>query len=141
MHQCLIHTIIKRVHIRSIGGGLTVRFDHIELADKELRFETLRYACESIGLVHAGQWDYERVMFDYKIVNQGNTYYLRVPAYAIKGEIPKEDTIVKLMTPILGKHYYPHGVEYEGEEFPQQIIDKCNKKLELLKANLESEEE
>lgn len=115
-----------------------MRFDHIELADKEIKFETLRYACESIGLVHAGQWDYERAMFDYKIVNQDDIYYLRVPVYAIKGEIPKEDSIVKLMTPILGKHYYPHGVEYEGEIFSQQIIDKCNKKLELLKTNLEN---
>jgi hypothetical protein len=115
-----------------------VKFEHIELADKELKFETLRYAAESIGFIHAGQWDYQRVTFDYKIINQGDVYYLRVPAYAVKGDIPKDDTIVKLMTPMLGKHYYPHGVEYEGETFPQPIIDKCNKKLELLLKNIET---
>ncbi|MCM3759318.1 YugN-like family protein [Alkalihalobacillus oceani] len=117
-----------------------MKFEHIGLADKEFKFETVRYAAESIGLVHAGQWDYERVMFDYKIVNQDDIYYLRLPAYAIKGDIPHDDTIIKLMTPILGKHYYPHGVEYEGETFPQPIIDKCNKKLELLKKMLEENE-
>ncbi|WP_100404594.1 YugN family protein [Bacillus solitudinis] len=115
-----------------------MKFDHIEIADKELRFETLRYAAESVGLVHAGQWDYERVTFDYKIINKDDVYYLRVPAYAIKGDIPHDDTIVRLMTPILGKHYYPHGVEYEGETFPKSIVEKCNKKLELLKTNLEA---
>jgi hypothetical protein len=114
-----------------------VKFEQLNIADKEVKFETLRHAAESVGLVHAGQWDYERVTFDYKIVNQGDTYYLRVPAYAIKGDIPHDDAIVKLMTPILGKHYYPHGVEYEGETFPKTIIDKCTKKLELLQTNLD----
>ncbi len=103
-----------------------------------MKFENLRHAAESVGLIHAGQWDYERVTFDYKIVNQGDIYYLRVPAYAIEGDIPKDDAIVKLMTPILGKHYYPHGVEYEGETFPKTIVDKCKKKLELLQKNLEA---
>ncbi|WP_088104976.1 YugN family protein [Halalkalibacter urbisdiaboli] len=115
-----------------------MKFDHIEIADKELRFETLRHAAESIGLVHAGQWDYQRVTFDYKMVIKDDVYYLRVPAYAVEGEIPHDDAIVKLMTPILGKHYYPHGVEYEGETFPKAIVDKSNKKLELLKTNLEA---
>lgn len=117
-----------------------MKFDHIGLADKECRFVTVRYAAESIGLVHADQWDYERATFDLKIVHFDGTYYLRVPVYAVNGEIPNEDTTVKILTPILGKYYYPHGVEYEGETFPQAVIDKCNNKLELLKKSLESDE-
>ncbi len=117
-----------------------MKFDHIDIADKEMKFETLHYAAEQLGFVHAEQWDYERVIFDYKIINKGDVYYFRVPAYAIKGDIPKDDTIVKLMTPVLGKYYYPHGVEYEEETFPEPVVNKCNHKLELLKANLEKEE-
>ncbi|WP_017727169.1 YugN family protein [Halalkalibacterium ligniniphilum] len=116
-----------------------MKFEEYGFAGKELKFELLRHAAESNGFIHAGQWDYERVMFDYKILNQDDVYYLRVPAYAIKGDIPKDDTIVQMMTPILGKHYYPHGVEYEGEEFPEVIINKCKQKLELLKSSIESE--
>ena len=108
-------------------------FDQIGLTDKEYQLVTLRYAAESLGFVHAEQWDYERVTFDYKMVGQDATYYLRIPAIAIQGEIPKDDTIVKLLTPNLGRYYYPHGVEYEDETFPQSIIDKCNRKLEQLK--------
>ncbi|NEU29496.1 hypothetical protein GN156_01670 [bacterium LRH843] len=114
-----------------------MKFDQVGLSDKEYTFESIRYACESVGLVHAGQWDYERATFDHKIVNQGDIYYLRVLAYAVKGDIPSSDAVVKLLTPILGKHYYPHGVEYEGETFPQSVLDKCNRKLEMLKKALE----
>jgi len=32
------------------------------------------------------------------------------------------------MVPYVGKHYYPHGVEYD-EEFPKHIVDKCKKRI------------
>lgn len=114
-----------------------MKFENIGLADKEVQFSTLQFAAESVGLVHAGQWDYERVSFDWKIESheENVTYYLRVQGYAIEGEIPHEDAKVKLITPVLGKHYYPHGVEYD-EEFPKNIVEKCTKKLEQLKQNL-----
>ncbi|GAF63943.1 YugN family protein [Alkalihalobacillus trypoxylicola] len=114
-----------------------MKFEHIELADKEIRFETLHYEAEKLGFVHAEQWDYERVMFDMKIHNNQEIYYLRVPAYAIKGDIPKDETIVKVMTPILGKYYYPHGVEYAGEDFPEAVVNRSNTKLQQLKEALD----
>jgi len=116
-----------------------MKFENVGLAEKECDFDTLRYACESLGLVHAGQWDYERVSFDYKYVDKvdDSVYYLRVQAYAIKGEIPKSNAVVKLLMPLLGKHYYPHGVEYEGETFPKHIVDNATKKLTQLNEKLE----
>ncbi len=116
-----------------------MNFDNSGLADKELHFSTIRYAAETLGFVHAEQWDYERAMFDLKMVHHDGTFYLRVPVYAIDGDIPKDGTVVRVLTPILGKYYYPHGVEYENEEFPQAIVDKCNNKLEQLKAALEKD--
>ncbi|MEB1809955.1 MAG: YugN-like family protein [Bacillaceae bacterium] len=114
-----------------------MKFENLQFEGKEIKFSTLQFAAESVGLVHAGQWDYERVTFDYKIeTHETNvTYYLRVPAYAIEGDIPSPDAKVKLLTPILGKHYYPHGVEYD-EDFPKNIVDKCNKKLQLFNEKL-----
>lgn len=116
-----------------------MNFENVGLTDLEVKFATLQYVAEKLGFVHAGQWDYERVSFDYKIPsNEENvTYYLRVQGYAIEGEVPNEDAKIKLLTPILGKHYYPHGVEYD-EEFSKNIVDKCTKKLNELKEKLDS---
>lgn len=116
-----------------------MKFESLGIQEKECKFETLQYAAESLGFVHAGQWDYERVSFDYKYVDKtdNSVYYLRVQAYAIKGDIPKADTVVKLIPPILGKHYYPHGVEYDGETFPKHIIENSNKKLIQLNEKLD----
>ncbi|WP_059104730.1 YugN family protein [Shouchella shacheensis] len=115
-----------------------MKFTETEL-EKELKFSILHFAAESVGFIHADQWDYERAIFDYKMVHHDGTFFLRVPAYAVQGDIPRDSTIVQVMPPILGKHYYPHGVEYEGETFPQAVIDKCKSKLELLAKTIEKE--
>ncbi|PRO64748.1 YugN family protein [Alkalicoccus urumqiensis] len=79
------------------------------------------------------QWDYERITYDYKIVDQvkNEIYYFRIPALVHTGEIPNDSAQVKMYTPYLGKHYYPHGVEYD-EVFPERIVEKCSKKLDVL---------
>ena len=76
------------------------------------------------GLVRAGQWDYERVTYDRKIEAKGDVFYLRIQAYTVEGDVGGRHAVVKLITPLLGKHYYPHGVEYgEGEEFPAAVVN------------------
>ena len=62
------------------------------------------------GMIRAEQWDYERVSYDRKFIIREGTYYLRVQAYAVEGDVDTFDAHMQLMTPILGKHYYPHGV-------------------------------
>lgn len=116
-----------------------MKFDETGFEGQEVKFEHIQHAANTCGFVHGEQWDYERAMFDYKIVNQGDTYYVRVPIYSIKGDIPRKDTICRLMSPLLGKHYYPHGVEYAGETFPDSVVTKAKSKLDLLKHTLEQE--
>lgn len=73
-------------------------------------------------------WDYERVTYDYRIdSNEKNiTYYIRVQGYAISGDVDSRNAVVKLLTPLLGKHYYPHGVEYgEEENFPESMVERA----------------
>ncbi|MBU8907148.1 YugN family protein [Desertibacillus haloalkaliphilus] len=115
-----------------------MKFENIGISDQEMKLSKLQYAAESVGFVLAGQWDYERVSFDYKFEDQveNAVYYLRVQAYAIEGETPKSNAVVKLLDPVLGRHYYPHGVEYD-EDFPSKIVSKATKKLETLKEQLE----
>lgn len=91
------------------------------------------------GLVREGQWDYERVTYDKKLVIKEGTYYLRVQGYAHEGDVGAHKAIIQLMTPLLGKHYYPHGVEYgEGEHFPKSLVNQCEKLLKEVKAEIEN---
>jgi hypothetical protein len=115
-----------------------MKFEGTGLTGKEVEFSVAEHVLGEGGFVHAGQWDYERVTFDYKLddIVNNDLYYLRVQAYAIKGEIPSASSVIKFLDPILGKHYYPHGVEYSGEEFPKHILDKSNKKLDQVAALL-----
>lgn len=94
------------------------------LEDVTIDFNRLSAIMEDIGFVLAGQWDYERATFDRKIQKQGDVYYLRVQAYAVEGEIDGRHAVVKMITPILGKHHYPHGVEYGDDEyFPDDVVN------------------
>lgn len=87
------------------------------------------------AFIRAGQWDYERVTYDYKIDSDEKniTYYVRVQGYAIEGDVDSKDAVIKLLTPILGKHYYPHGIEYgEEENFPTNVIERSKTLLTKL---------
>ncbi len=111
-----------------------MKFEETGLTGKEVEFSEAEHVLGEAGFIHAGQWDYERVTFDYKFDDLVNNdiYYLRVQAYAVKGEIPSRASVIKLLDPILGKHYYPHGVEYQEEDFPKHIVEKSKKKLDQI---------
>ncbi|MDQ0299001.1 hypothetical protein J2S78_001421 [Salibacterium salarium] len=108
-----------------------MKIEDFDFHGKEFNFGSLVHVMENNGFIHEGQWDYERVTFDYKMLDKTDdaTYFLRVQAIAIKGEIPKEDAEVRLLTPFFGRHYYPHGIEYD-EDFPDKVINKCKQKIE-----------
>lgn len=73
-----------------------------------------------------GQWDYERVTFDRKFVVREGTFYLRIFGELVEGDIDGRKATVRLKQPVLGKYYYPFGVEYgEGEEFPEGLVKDC----------------
>ncbi|WP_096435537.1 YugN family protein [Alteribacter populi] len=116
-----------------------MKFEATELEGMEVEFQALEEVMDGLGFTHV--YDYERVTFDYKFVDQvrDDVYYFRVQGYAVEGEVPMPHSVIKIMTALLGKHYYPHGVEYEGEEFPKHIVDKSKKKLESLKEQLPNE--
>lgn len=81
------------------------------------------------GLECHGGWDYERMTFDRRFDLKEGTYYLRVFAVAQSGDIDARDAVIKLLKPVLGKYYYPHGVEYENENFPASLVKRCEELL------------
>ncbi|SRR5690625_991197 len=108
-----------------------MKFENYNIQDTVLDLQPLTYIMESNGFVLAGQWDYERVTYDYKMnsTEKNVTYYLRVSGYAIEGDVDTGKAVIKLLTPIVGKHYYPHGVEYGEDEIPDNIKEKCERIL------------
>lgn len=89
------------------------------------------------GLIRAGQWDYERVTYDRKIVLNEHVYYLRIQGFAVSGDVGSNKALIRLKVPILGKYYYPHGVEYgEDENFPKSLVAECEEILSAVEKDL-----
>jgi len=110
-----------------------MKFENTGLENKTVEQSRLNEVMTNLGFVLAGQWDYERVTYDRKFESKGDVFYLRVQGFAVEGEIDTRHAIVRLLTPILGKHYYPHGVEYgDGEIFPTTVVDQSKRLLNEL---------
>jgi hypothetical protein len=115
-----------------------MKFENTGLENQTVDLSRLNDLMKELGFVLAGQWDYERVTYDRKFDLKGDVYYLRVQAFTTEGEIEGKHAIVKLLTPLLGKHYYPHGVEYgDGETFPKTIVEQSTRLLTQLSDELE----
>ncbi len=77
------------------------------------------------GLESTGAWDYDRKTFDRRFDVREGRYYLRVFTYAKSGDVGANNAELCILKPALGKYYYPHGVEYDNEEFPAHLVKKC----------------
>ncbi|MFD2638156.1 YugN family protein [Piscibacillus salipiscarius] len=123
-----------------------MKLENNNIENTVLDLQPLTYIMERNGFVLAGQWDYERVTYDLKMnaPEKNITYYLRVSGYAIEGDVDSGKAVIKILTPLLGKHHYPHGVEYGEEEgFPKNVVEKAERILskvdEQLKQFIEEE--
>lgn len=115
-----------------------MNFEKVGLKGFKSSLDRLDHLMKEFGLIREGQWDYERVTYDRKFQLKEGTFYLRVQGYAIEGDVGANKATIELITPILGKHYYPHGVEYgEDENFPSHLVNQCENILNDLKVQLE----
>lgn len=116
-----------------------MKFENTGIDNCTAEFSRLTDSMEDLGFVLASQWDYERVTYDRKFQIKGDVFYLRVQGFVIDGEIDSKHAVIKLLTPLLGKHYYPHGVEYgDGENFPVSLVEQCTRILEQVKEAINS---
>lgn len=89
------------------------------------------------NLVRGGQWDYERVTYDKKYVIKEGTFYLRIFG-TTDGDVDTRDAVMHLKKPVIGKHYYPHGIEYgEDEYFPKSLLKDCEATLKAVNEALQ----
>jgi hypothetical protein len=115
-----------------------MRFENTGYESIKADLNLLDEVMNEFGLVRAGQWDYERVTYDRKFELKEGVFYLRVFGHAVEGDVGADKAVIQLMKPLLGKHYYPHGVEYgEGESFPKSLVTQCEKILADIKTEIE----
>lgn len=116
-----------------------MKFENTGIENLKFELSLLDDIMPQHGLIRAEQWDYERVSYDRKFQLTDGTYYLRIFGYAVEGDVGAQKAVIQLLTPVLGKHYYPHGVEYgEDEDFPYYLIKTCDKILARLKGDITS---
>ncbi|WP_139489415.1 YugN family protein [Brevibacillus dissolubilis] len=96
----------------------------------------LDHAFDAIGF-YRGAWDYAHATYDFKIVDKGQAYYLRIQGHAIEGKLEDPDAILKLEEPFLGKHLFPHGLDYDAP-MPDPVLNIAKQKLAALKEKLSS---
>lgn len=116
-----------------------MRIENTGIEDLVIDLKPLDRVTGQHAFIRAGQWDYERVTYDYKVgSNEKNiTYYIRVQGYAESGDVDRRNAVIKLLPPLLGKHYYPHGIEYgEEENFPESLKERAKSLLTNLADDL-----
>ncbi|WP_066289507.1 YugN family protein [Bacillus sp. FJAT-29937] len=115
-----------------------MKFENTGIEKKKADLVRLDEVMHSKGLVREGQWDYERVTYDRRFDLKEGTFYLRVFGLAVEGDVDTFKAVIQLKTPVLGKYYYPHGVEYgEDEVFPKSLVSQCEKILSELNSEIE----
>ncbi|GAA0444309.1 MAG: YugN family protein [Bacillota bacterium] len=117
-----------------------MRLENTGLEDLVIDLKPLDHLTAKHAFIRAGQWDYERVTYDYRMDSKEKniTYYIRIQGYAVEGDVDRGNAVIKLMTPLLGKHYYPHGVEYGEEEgFPENLVERANNLVSKVKSEIE----
>lgn len=117
---------------------MKMKIEGTGLEGKEMMLEDLDYNMEELGFLR-WSWDYKRATYDYKYVDHksGETIYLRVPCVAVEGEIEDgaNHSVLQLEEPYIGRHTYPHGLDYEYN-FPNHIMDNVKRKLKALNDRL-----
>jgi hypothetical protein len=117
--------------------------DDIKINGVEITLMDLDYIMNKLGF-DRNAWDYKRTTYDYKYEDQksGKTFYLRIPAFAVKGEIEEEpnESVLVLDQPYIGRHIYPHGFDY-NYDFPSHIMANVKRKLEMLNKELSQVQE
>lgn len=117
--------------------GTWMKFENTDMETIKIDLNRLDEVMFNHSMVRSGQWDYERVTYDHKFQIKEGIYYLRIQGYAFEGDVGNHDATIQLLTPLLGKYYYPHGIEYgEDEHFPSHLVKKCEGMIANIKKDL-----
>mgnify|MGYP003469254281 CR=1 FL=1 len=111
-------------------------FEKTQLEDLKVSQEVLTSVMAKYGLECHGAWDYDRMAFDRCYDVKEGRFYLRVFCNAVSGDVGAHDATLNILKPVLGKYYYPHGVEYTDEKFPAHLVKECETVLAKVRNEL-----
>ena len=89
--------------------------ENTQLESVQVDQEVLTKVLAKYGLECHGGWDYDRMTFDRKFDVREGRYYLRLFCNAVSGDVGAHNATLNIIKPVIGKYYYPHGVEYTDE--------------------------
>lgn len=111
-------------------------FENTQLENVKVDQEVLSTVMRKFGLECHGAWDYDRMTFDRRFDVREGRFYLRVFCNAVSGDVGAHDAVVNINKPVIGKYYYPHGVEYDNEVFPAHLVKDCEAILSNVRKEL-----
>lgn len=106
------------------------------IGTKEVFFADLEHYMSDLGF-DRGAWDYKHATYDYKIQDKGNVFYLRIEANVAQGKLEDTHAVLKLEDPYMGKHLFPHGLDYDFP-IPDSVIQTAKRKVQMLNEKLSS---
>jgi len=106
------------------------------IGTKEVFFADLEHYMSELGF-DRGAWDYKHATYDYKIQDKGNVFYLRIEANVAEGKLEDSHSVLKLDEPYMGKHLFPHGLDYDYP-MPDSVVQTAKRKLQMLNEKLSS---
>ena len=112
--------------------------ENTQLEDLKVDQEVLSTVMRKFGLECHGAWDYDRMVFDRCYDVREGRYYLRVFCNAVSGDVGAHNATLNILKPAVGKYYYPHGVEYTDEVFPEHLVKECQTVLTSVRSELQA---
>ncbi|GAA4710098.1 YugN family protein [Brevibacillus fulvus] len=104
------------------------------IAAKQVLLADLDHYTSEAGFVRWA-WDYNHATYDLKLEDKGSVYYLRIQANVVEGKIEDPHTLLELEEPYMGKHLFPHGLDYDSP-VPDNVLQTAKRKLQLLNEKL-----
>lgn len=104
------------------------------IENRQFKLIDLENELKPLGYVIGGGWEYDHGHFDYKIDDQNEYIFLRVPFKAIKGEIGEKGVVVELGRPFLLAHQYQSGLDDQVRDynaFMNQFSEPLEKDAEV----------
>ncbi|MBU8905351.1 YugN-like family protein [Desertibacillus haloalkaliphilus] len=100
------------------------------IEQQQFSLHHLEKKLKPLGYDIGGNWDYDHGTFDYKIDDNGSYLFLRIPFYAVKGEVGEKGVIVQLGRPFLLAHEYKSELDdriMDYNSFMNQFQEPRNK--------------
>lgn len=99
-------------------------------------FGTVDKVAKSLGF-DRWAWDYDKAVYDLKLEDEekGTVYFLRVPAQVVQGHLENPKATLEFGDPVIGRHLFPHGLDYEVS-IPDSLEKTVKEKVAALKEAL-----